>query len=245
MVDKTYDTQEEWQEIVGVAGSVVLHLAWQVLLWTEIHRVQSLDTRQPISVGDGYLRGLYVILATYKVPKEVSPIHIVELVGEEVVEVFEEGRLHDGLRAFAIVIWHLLTKVEYLLTHRTTTLVIDNVATLITHKIHLRAVCSPRFIVLLLLHIVPHSWEEVHKLIGINIVVNRCALLVDTLLRVVVVETLFGVVLNRCRIRRTIEQRAVTILVAVEHREQSSRVVGVVRVHRRIYRCTNCYRGVR
>ena len=83
------------------------------------------------------------------------------------------------------------------------------------------------------------------ELVGIDIVVHCSALLVLARLDIVAIELLLGVVHHRCGIRGTIEQRTITILVAIEHREQCGRVVGLIRVHWRIDRCTNGHRGIR
>ena len=50
--------------------------------------------------------------------------------------------------------------------------------------------------------------------------------------------------LGRRRIVGAEQQRAVAVLVAVEHRHQRMGVVGVVAVHRRVGRGADCYRGV-
>ena len=91
----------------------------------------------------------------------------------------------------------------------------------------------------------PHTREEVSLLLRIDIVVENLVSLVLTCLGVVVVYILVDVVDRARSIRRTLEQWSIAILVTVEHREQSRRVIRIVRVHRRIDRSTNCNRSVR
>ena len=91
----------------------------------------------------------------------------------------------------------------------------------------------------------PHSREVVSLLLRIGVVVKHLVCLVLTCLGIVVVRILIDIVDRARSIGRALEQWSVTILVAVEHREQSRRVIRVVRVHRRIDRSTNCNRSVR
>ena len=245
MVYQTDNTQQERKEEVRVSCTVLLHLTWQHSLRTEVQLVDCLDSRKPIAISNSDIRSLYIVLATYEVPKEISPIHIVELIGQEVVQVFAKGRLDDRVVLHAIVVHHLTTIVCNLLTQRTTGLVTADITLLITHEVNLGTICCPRLIVVLLLHIVPHTWEEVHKLLRIYIVINRSQLLVALCRSVVVIKTLLRVALDRCGIRSTIEERSVAVLVTIQHRKQCARIVWIVRVHRRIHRCTDSYRGVR
>src|SRR5574344_1767623 len=52
-----------------------------------------------------------VVLTADKVPHKVSPIHKVELIGEEELEVFELGRhiYHDSLACLRIAIWYIVS----------------------------------------------------------------------------------------------------------------------------------------
>ncbi len=54
------------------------------------------DARYPVAVGH-FTVTLYVVLPSCKVPQEVTPIHVVELVVEEELKVFQECRLYAGL----------------------------------------------------------------------------------------------------------------------------------------------------
>ena len=98
LVEQADETQQEGEEIVGVAPLVIRYFVRQVVLRSEVKLVDPLDAREPVAVGDRRLRGLYVALASHEVPQEVAPVHVRELVVEEEVEVLGEGRLDDRAR---------------------------------------------------------------------------------------------------------------------------------------------------
>ena len=196
LVNQTDDAQQKRQEIIGVASAVFGHFARQILLRSEIHPVDEVDAGEPIAVGYGNIRCLYVILAAYKIPKEIPPIHIIQLVREEIVDILGKCRLYNRAGLFAVVINHLAAIVEYLPTNRPILLVADDFAVVVADKIHLRAVCSPRFVVALALHVVPHTREEVHELRRIGVFIDFGTFHIFARTLVEMVERLLGITLD-------------------------------------------------
>ena len=86
-----------------VVGNIVRHL----VLRTHQQGIDSLDTGDPVAVL--YLSmSLNIILTTGEVPQEVTPVHEVQLIGEEETQVFGKGRLHHRFGLAALVELHRL-----------------------------------------------------------------------------------------------------------------------------------------
>ena len=194
-------------------------------------------------MSNGLAIGLYIILATHKIPEEVAPIHIVQLIGKEVVEVLTERRLGEALTRHRVI--YRATEVQHLASHHVTLLVCQRLTILVTQNINLCAVCSPRLIGCLALVGVPQTGEEVHKLRRVGVIDKLCHLLITATLGIVVVRCLLHNIIHGRRVVGSIQQRAVTILIAIQHCQQSVRIVGVVAVHRGIGNGTNRYGSVR
>ena len=242
LVNQAEQTEQEGQEEICIARRILGHLARQTTLRTEVKLVKGRNTREPITVSDSILVGLNIVLTSYKVPEEVAPIHIVELVGEEVVEILTERRLCEALARHVVV--NRTAKVEHLATHSLSVLVAYNLAILVTQDIYLCAICRPRLIRRLALHRVPQAGEEVLELRRIYVVGKLQHLLVSARFAVVVVRCSLNNIIYGSRVVGTIQKRSVTILVTVQHSEQRVGVVGVVAVHRRVSHSSDCYRCV-
>ena len=243
LVYQTYYSQQERQEKVGVAGGVVPHLVGQVGLRTHVQFVERLDAREPVAVGYGLLRSLYVVLASHEIPEEITPVHVVELVGEEVVEVFGEGRLGEVLaRGFVV---NRTSEIEHLARQGAALLVAQHLAVFVAHDVGLGAVCGPWLVLGFAFVGVPQTREEVHELRRVDIArKGGDAFVTPRVLVEVIRRALLGRVDGR-RVVGAVQQRTVAVLVAVEHRQQRVRVVGIVAVHRRIGRGADRHRRVR
>ena len=86
-----------------VVDDIVRH----ILLRADKRLVDEGDTRDPVTVR--YLAvALYIVLPAGEVPHKITPVHKVQLVGEEETQVLGEGRLHDRLHLPAHIILHRL-----------------------------------------------------------------------------------------------------------------------------------------
>ena len=233
LVEQADQTQQEGEEIVGVAAAVLRHLARQAVLRSDVHPVDPADAREPVAVDDQLARGLDVALAAHEVPHEVAPVHVVELVGEEILHVLGERGFDDDLLFVAVVIGLALAEEHRLLLHDAPRLVADQLAVLVARRLRAGAVGRPGLVLPFALARVPHAREEVHELRRMGVARDRRGGLVAAVL-VQIAEMLGLVSLGRCGVVGAVEQRPVAVLVAVEQRQQRMRVVGVVAVHRRI-----------
>ena len=243
LVDQSDQPQQERQEIVGVAAFVVGDLPRQIVLRPEVFLVDPLDARQPVAVGDRHAGRLYVALAPYEIPQEIAPVHVRELVVEEIVEVLEERRLDDRARFVPVVVYLLGAEVEHFALHGASLRVADDFALFVAHDLGFGAVGGPLLVLLLSFARIPHAGEEVDEFRGVGISRDdRCGLVLAVLVEVV--EMLFLVPFGRGRVVSAEQQRPVTVLVAVEHRHQCVGIVGVVAVHRRVGGGTDRHRSV-
>lgn len=117
----------------------------------------------PVAVGDGHARGLDVALAPDEVPQEVAPVHVIELVGEKVVEVFEERRFDDHLRFIAVVVGDAASEIEHFVPHGAAGGIAHDLAVVVPQQLRLGAVGGPGLILFFALAVVPHTGEQVHE----------------------------------------------------------------------------------
>ena len=245
LIDQTDQPQDEGEEIVGVPRLVAGHFVRQILLRSEVLLVDPPDAREPVAVGDEGIGGLNVVLTSYEVPEEVAPVHVVELVGEEVVQVLECRRFDDYRRSVprTVVPDRLAAEVEHLGTLGAPLVVADDLSVLVAHIVEFGAVGAPGLVGLFRSGVIPHAREEVHELRRIFVAVDDTALLVFPVLVQIAGRFVF-VVDDRCGELRSVEERLVTVLIAVEHREEGERIVRIVAVHRRVDRGADRHGGI-
>ena len=162
---------------------------------------------------------------------------MVELVGEEIVEVLAERRLHDYQRFVArtVVPERPASEIEHFDLVRASLRVADDLAVFVPFVIGSGAVGAPRLIVFRTGIGVPHAGEKVHELVGMFVSGedrNRFVLAVV----VQIADVLVFVTGDRSRELGTVEQRFVSVLIAVEQRIEGERIARVVAVHRGIGR---------
>ena len=244
LVDQSDQSQQEGQEIVGVAALVFGDFAGQVVLRAEEFLVDPFDARQPVAVGDLRACGLYVALASHEIPEEVTPVHVRQLVVEEEVEVLGERRLDDRAVLVTVVVEFLAAEIDYLAPYGTALFVAEDFTLVVAHDVGPGAVGAPLLVLLLAFAGIPHAGEEVYEFGGVGVTRDDRSGFVFAVL-VEVVERFFLVAFGRCGVIGAQQQRTVAVLVAVEHRQQCVRVVGVVAVHRRIGRGADRHRRVR
>ena len=145
LIDQADKTQQEGEEIVGVAPLVIRYFVRQVVLRSEVKLVDPLDAREPVAVGDDRVGRLDVALAPHEIPEEIAPVHVVELVGEEIVEVLAERRLHDYQRFVArtVVPKRPASEIEHFDLVRASLRVADDFAVFIPFVIGPGAVGAP------------------------------------------------------------------------------------------------------
>ena len=83
-------------------SGVIGHKGGQIRLRSEEEAVNKWDAGDPIPLRQFSL-SLDVILSTGEVPEEVPPVHIIELIREEVTEIFSESRQCHSLRLTRLV----------------------------------------------------------------------------------------------------------------------------------------------
>ena len=133
------------EEIVGVAPLVIRYFVRQVVLRSEVKLVDPLDAREPVAIGDDRVGRLDIALASHEIPEEIAPVHVVELVGEEIVEVLAERRLHDYQRFVArtVVPKRPASEIEHFDLVRASLRVADDFAVFIPFVIGPGAVGAP------------------------------------------------------------------------------------------------------
>ena len=86
---------------------VVDNIAWHIVLRTHQHGIDGLDTGDPVTIL--YLSmSLNIILPAGEVPQEVTPVHEVQLIGEEETQVLGKRRLHYRFGFSTLVVLHRL-----------------------------------------------------------------------------------------------------------------------------------------
>ena len=145
LIDQADKSQDEGEEIVGVAPLVIRYFVRQVVLRSEVKLVDPLDAREPVAVGDDRVGRLDIALASHEIPEEIAPVHVVELVGEEIVEVLAERRLHDYQRFVArtVVPKRPASEIEHFDLVRASLRVADDFAVFIPFVIGPGAVGAP------------------------------------------------------------------------------------------------------
>ena len=92
--EQTEQTEQEWQTVENVVPLVGFQLVGQQILVAIEHVVDERNARNPVAVF-GFSEALQVVLASGKVPKEVSPVHKVALIRQEEAHVLHLcGHLH-------------------------------------------------------------------------------------------------------------------------------------------------------
>ena len=83
------DAQDEGEEIVGISTPVIFHFRGQIILGSEEDGVDGFNTAEPVSVGN-FAGRLDIALPAHEVPEEVTPVHEIQLIGEEEFHIFGE-----------------------------------------------------------------------------------------------------------------------------------------------------------
>jgi len=89
--EQTDEAKYQRQAEEHVVSLVVLQVAWQEFLIAYQEIVNERDTGNPVAMFDFSIT-LDVVLTSGKVPHEVTPVHEVHLIGEEILDVFPLGR---------------------------------------------------------------------------------------------------------------------------------------------------------
>ena len=209
LIDKTHQTEQQRQEEVGVAGRVIGHRTRQLILRTSEILVDKADARQPSTVQVEtifILLQLHIILTSHKVPHKVAPEHITHLVAKKVAYILAESRLSTlnigGIPLTARIVPHTREEVHSL---RRILVVIEDDTLLIL----LGRGVKPR-----------------HSLI-FDRLGGRVAILVRNEIDIRSIRLSVVVIYGRKWLRRVVwtpQQRAVAVLVAVEHTEQHMRI---------------------
>ena len=86
---------------------IIDDVEWHILLRTHQNFVDKRNTGNPVPIQHLAIT-LNVVLTAGEVPHEVAPIHEIQLIREEELQVFRECRFHYALHLSAIVIFHRL-----------------------------------------------------------------------------------------------------------------------------------------
>ena len=245
MIYKSYQTQQKWQEEIGVARTVRSHFVGQVALWSAYKLVDGFDSRQPAAVQVNsvfILFELHVVLTSHEVPHEIPPEHIAHLVAQKEAYVFKARRLVAQRLAPGVL--DLGRRHDQRRCRAASLILLDYILQL-----------YPASLVALLAVGVPHAREPVHELGRIAVAEEYLARLVPARLGIEILRRLAVVVARgfartvdhihrRCRVIGAAQQRPVAVLVAVEHAQKAVRRIGIVAVHRRVGQRAYRYRGV-
>src|SRR5574344_1474232 len=105
--EETYQSENEWQTVEHVVSFVGLQFIGKHTLVAYKVVVYKRNTGYPVTMLRFPL-SLNVILSPCKVPHEVSPVHVVELIGEEELDVVPLCRNLQGHGCAALVIDHFV-----------------------------------------------------------------------------------------------------------------------------------------
>jgi len=94
LIKQSDQSQQKWQQIIGITTLVVGHFIGQIRLITHQHVVNKANAGDPVTVVD-FPVSLQIILATGKIPHEIAPVHEIHLVADEEAQVLNHGRFHD------------------------------------------------------------------------------------------------------------------------------------------------------
>ena len=206
-----------------MAGIAFPQLVGQQRLVAKPRIVDKRDAGYPIAVRD-FAVPLNVVLASCEIPQEIAPIHVVELVLEEISKVFRESGHFDGLCRVVAIVDDCLHRFCFDAAHA-------------------------RFVFCFRAAIVK-AWEEhvggrgiaivaIVFVVDFDIAVGRAGCRFDFFF---VFCRFFGNRIAGCiaqhggRIDRSIEEGSLAILLAVEVAAKGKYVVGRVLVHRRLCR---------
>ena len=89
--EESDQTENQRQTVEYIMTFIVFEILRKQFLVTYQQVVDKRDTGDPVAVLD-FSATLYVILPSGKVPHEVTPVHEVQLVGEEEFDIFPLGR---------------------------------------------------------------------------------------------------------------------------------------------------------
>ena len=214
------EAQQQGQAVEDVAPLVLLQLRGQVGLVAYQPVVYEGDARDPVAML--YLAvALDVVLATSEVPQEVAPVHPVELVGEEELDVLPlRGHVHRHHLA-AAVIGHLMT--------------LDVHPVLIVIRVRAAVHAGEEHVLRVGVF---HASGDFHVAV---LLVGRCFLLADKLGRLAgdarfAIAVVGGVEGHLRGVGLSVEQRACAILFASQVFAQREDVLRRVLIHRRV-RC--------
>ena len=93
---QTNQAKNEWQHVIDIVALVLADGSRHMILIAYEYLVDELDASNPIAAVDLSIT-LHIALATREVPKEVTPIHEVDLIAQEILHVFGESGNGDGL----------------------------------------------------------------------------------------------------------------------------------------------------
>ena len=92
------ESEQQRKHVEHVASGVVFQVVGEHILVAETGVVDKRNAADPVAVVDFALT-LQVVLTAGKIPEEVAPIHVIELVLEEVAYILRECRHVDNAAA--------------------------------------------------------------------------------------------------------------------------------------------------
>ena len=105
--EESDQSENQRQTVEYIVPFVVLEILRKQFLVAYKYVIYERDTGDPVAVF--YLPAtLYVILPSGKVPHEITPVHEVQLVGEEEFDIFPLGRYIYHYHFPALVVWHIM-----------------------------------------------------------------------------------------------------------------------------------------
>ncbi len=245
LVKQTDQSQEKRQKIIGITALVFGDFVRKVVLRASEMAVDPFDTREPVAVRNSRPHRLDVALSADEIPKEITPVHVTQLVVEEIVEIFQKRGFDDGLRlAVFVAVDPFAAEIEHDATFGAALFVTEDFTVLIAQRFDFGAVGGPLFVTFALARI-PHAREQVHELR--IVLVSRqhpCGAVLAVLAQIEEIAVLVVVRSFRSGEIGPHNQRTIAILIAVEQRQQSLRIARVIGVHRRIGRSADRHRSV-
>ena len=204
---KTEQTKQQRQEVIFIGSRIVGVFRRQVVLRAKPRLVNKLDAANPVAAHVVAV-ALNIVLAADKVPHKVAPVHKAALIADEEGQILAKSRLNHCLR-LALVVFHLnLAPLDV-----SPVFVVGNM--FLTAAVHAREEGAHLLIIIVFNLIRPFDIFPIF--------LNPCFSLV--FIRVVDVK--------RCVVVLSVDERAATILLAVEIAQERVGVFGVVLVDRR------------
>ena len=105
LIQQPEDTEQKRQHIVDIVSFIIGNIRRHIILRADKYLVDRLDTGDPVTVQHLTIP-LDIILTSGEVPHEVAPVHEIELVSEEITQVFGKRRFHHGYVFTATVKLH-------------------------------------------------------------------------------------------------------------------------------------------